>query len=723
MARSTDGGRPEEPARRKRLRPGTPRAADRRGGSRNHAGSGNRGGSGNRTGEGRGRRRHRRLRRGPIGRIVVALWRTAVTLAVLALVFSAAVISYYAATLPPRADWAVPDRAPNVAVVSEDDKLIANRGATGGRAVRIENLPDYVPQAVVAIEDRRFRTHPGIDPIGLARAMMANLAAGEIVQGGSTITQQLAKNLFLDPSRTVERKIQEMIFAVWLELQYDKDAILEMYLNRVYLGAGATGIDGAARRYFGKPAEDLELAEAAMIAGLLRAPTYYAPTNDLERARERAATVLKAMRAAGFIDAIQQTYALQGPAALAAAPVAKSSGYIADWVYEVLPGFVGDVTEDIVVETTVDLELQELAQSSLQDVIEENAEAKNVSQGAVVVLDGSGAVKALVGGRSYEESQYNRAVSALRQPGSAFKPFVYLAALEAGLTPETVRVDQPIRIGNWSPQNYSRDYYGPVTLKRALAHSLNTVAAQLAAEVGPANVAATARRLGIRADLDANASIALGTSEVTPLGLTTAYVPFSNGGVGVMPHVVRRIRTADGTLLYERRGGGPGEVVSLENVGAMNRMLSAALTDGTARRAHLADWPAAGKTGTSQNWRDAWFVGYTAYFTAGVWLGNDDNAPTGRVTGGSLPAELWKALMQKVHEGMMPADLPGVSVMPEAVAMEKAPVDAPWDAARAAGGSASERPGNRRNPRDWAGQQGASGTGIGGFLRGLFGGG
>jgi len=550
--------------------------------------------------------------------------------------------------------------------------------------------------------------------------MVANLKAGGIVQGGSTITQQLAKNLFLDPSRSIERKIQEMIFAVWLEIQYDKDEILEMYLNRVYLGAGATGVDGAARRYFGKPAEELELAEAAMIAGLLRAPSYYSPTTDLERARERAATVLRAMREAGFIDPIQETYARQNPAELGEAPVAASGGYVADWVNEVLPGFAGNVTDDIVVETTVNLELQELAQSALREIIAEAGEEKNVSQGAVVVLDGSGAVKALVGGRQYGDSQYNRAVSASRQPGSAFKPFVYLAALEYGLTPETMRIDQPTQIGNWTPENYTRSYYGPVTLRRALAHSLNTIAAQLTAEVGPENVASTARRLGIRSELEPNASIALGTSEVTLLELTTAYVPFSNGGVGVVPHVVRRIRTADGRLLYERRGGGPGQVVDLDDVGAMNRMLSAALSEGTARRARLADWPAAGKTGSSQNWRAAWFVGYTAFFTAGVWLGNDDNSPTNRATGGSLPAELWKTLMQKVHEGMVPADLPGVEAMPEAVAMEDAPVDDPWNAPRT--GAAGEPPVSAaRDARDWV--RPAPAEGVGGFLRRMFGGG
>jgi len=343
-----------------------------------------------------------------------------------------------------------------------------------------------------------------------------------------------------------------------------------------------------------------------------------------------------------------------------------------------------------------------------------------------VVLDAGGAVKALVGGRSYAESQFNRAVDAARQPGSAFKPFVYLAALEDGLTPRTMRIDEPTRIGDWSPENYTREYYGPVSLARALALSLNTIAAQLIAEVGPQDVARTARRLGIRSELAPNASLALGTSEVTLLELTTAYVPFSNGGVGVVPHVVRRIRSADDRLLYERRGSGPGQVIDPAHAGAMNAMLSAALTSGTAQRAQLDGWQAAGKTGTSQNWRDAWFVGYTAFFTAGVWLGNDDNTPTAKATGGTLPARLWKRLMETVHEGMVPAELPGAGEAGIAAldGPAQVPADDPWNAPRR-GGSSTPDPetGIARGARDWAEPpSGGADRPGGGFLRRLFGG-
>ncbi len=647
-------------------------------------------------------------------RLLVFSFKASLVLALWGGIAAAGALAYFALTLPPTAAWEVPERPPNIAIVSERGEMIANRGDTGGRAVSLDELPDHVPQAVMAIEDRRFYSHFGVDPIGLARAMAVNLSEGALVQGGSTLTQQLAKNLFLEPDRTLERKMQELVLALWLELKHSKDEILEMYLNRVYLGAGATGIDGAARRYFDKPASELSIAEAAMIAGLLKAPSRFAPTGDEGRAQRRAATVLKAMRETGFITAEEEADALANPARLVPQAVAPSGGYVADWVAGRVPDLLGTVPADVVVETTIDLGLQELAQNNLRVLLAEEGREKGVSQGAVVVMDGSGAVKALVGGDSYRTSPYNRAVSAERQPGSAFKPFVYLAALEYGLTPNSMRIDQPTRIGNWAPENYTRDYYGPTTLTTALARSLNTIAAQLAAEVGPANVAAVARRLGITADLAANASIALGTSEVTLIDLVTAYVPFSNGGLAVEPHVIRRITTVDGQVLYERRGIRPYRVVSERHVGEMNLMLSEALIAGTGQRARIKGWPAAGKTGTSQNWRDAWFVGYTAFFTAGVWLGNDDNAPTKRATGGSLPAQLWREIMAAVHEGMQVAELPGARVAEASAAGagEAIPTDQVW-ASSGAGGreTASGHIIPERNQ-----------DGVGGFLRRLFGG-
>jgi penicillin-binding protein 1A len=569
------------------------------------------------------------------------------------------VVAYYASKLPETADWTVPERPPNVRILAADRSLISNRGDSVGSSVFLHELPDHLPDAVLAIEDRRFYWHFGIDPFGLARAMFANWAAGEVVQGGSTITQQLAKNLFLKPERTFERKVQELILAVWLEARLSKVQILELYLNRVYLGAGAYGVDAAAHRYFGKSARQLTLSESATIAGLLKAPAHYSPVNNPKASAERTQVVLAAMQEAGFIS---DGEAAQGIAAEVATvhDVAGGSGrYVADWVMELVSGYVGAIDRDIIVETSIDLRMQSAAARALSQTLDEGGEKFGVSQGALVAIDETGAIKALVGGRDYAKSPFNRAVSARRQPGSAFKPFVYLTALEFGLTPDSVRIDQPVSIRGWNPENYTREYRGPVTLTAALSLSLNTVSAQLAAEVGPKSVAATARRLGIGSPLMATPSIALGTSEVTPLELTAAFVPFANGGRGVIPHVVDRITTAGGDILYERAGSGPGQVIDPVRVGMMNAMLRETLVSGTGRSAEIAGWPAAGKTGTSQDFRDAWFIGYTRVLTAGVWLGNDNNKPTKRTTGGTLPALAWNRFMSEALSGVPVVALPG----------------------------------------------------------------
>lgn len=606
------------------------------------------------------------LRRSVYWTVVAGIWGT---------IAFVGLLGYYAAHLPPTSEWAVPQRPPNVKIVAADGSLLANRGDTGGESVRLEQLPPHLPEAVMAIEDRRFYYHFGIDPIGLARAIATNLYAGGLVQGGSTLTQQLAKNLFLEPERTFRRKMQEVVLSFWLEAKFSKEQILEMYLNRVYFGAGAYGVDAAARRYFGKSARKVTLAEAAILAGLLKAPSRYAPNRHPKRAEKRAHTVLIAMRDAGFITDREAKVAIATPTAVVSRHNSASENYVADWVMDQLPSFIGSLDEDIVVDTAIDVNLQHAAEESLRQTLSEDGKKYRVTQGAVVVLDASGAVKALVGGRDYGKSQFNRAIAAHRQPGSAFKPFVYLTALEQGMTPETIRVDEPVSIKGWRPKNYSKEYRGPVSLTRALSKSLNTVAARLAYEVGPKRVARTANRLGITSKLKANPSIALGTSEVTPLELTAAYVPFSNGGFGVVPHVIKRIRTASNKLLYERKGSGPGRVVSDADVGMMNHMLRETVLSGTGRKASLGDRPAGGKTGTSQDFRDAWFIGYTSYFTAGVWLGNDDNSPTRRATGGNLPAKIWARTMQTANEGLAVVDLPGSyrpapEPMPEAVAMD-----------------------------------------------------
>lgn len=570
----------------------------------------------------------------------------------------AGVVIYYGAKMPAATTWSVPDRAPNIKIVSVDGNLIANRGTSGGEAVSLREMSPYIPKAVVAIEDRRFYSHFGIDPIGLSRAMVTNLLGRHFSQGGSTLTQQLAKNLFLTPDRTLERKVQEVLLALWLEHKHTKDQILEMYLNRVYFGSGAYGVEAASRRYFGKSARDVTLAEAALLAGLLKAPSRLSPARDPKAAEDRSQLVLAAMRDEGMISAKELTTAMSAPATRAPSYWTGSENYVADTVMEELPDLIGDVRSDIVVDTTVDLTLQKLAEKSIRRLIDESGKKLNVTQGALVSIDDSGAVRAMVGGYDYATSQFDRASEARRQPGSAFKPFVYMAALEAGRTPDSVRNDAPIKIGNWTPDNYGGKYYGKVTLATALAKSLNSVAAQLTMEVGPGAVIEAAHRMGIQSDLQTNTAIALGTSEVTPLELTSAYVPFANGGYRPEVHFIRRITTSAGKVLYENNGGSAPRVVKPEVVGMMNAMMTGTVETGTAKKAAFA-WPSAGKTGTSQNSRDAWFVGYTANLTTGVWFGNDDGSPMKKVTGGALPAQAWHEFMVAAHEGVPVRPLPG----------------------------------------------------------------
>ena len=467
------------------------------------------------------------------------------------------------------------------------------------------------------------------------------------MQGGSTLTQQLAKNLFLQPDRTLERKLQEAVLALWLEWRFSKQQILEMYLNRVYLGAGAYGVDAAAWRYFGKSARDVNLAEAATIAGLLKAPSRYAPTNSPELAAQRAKVVLAAMVDEGYVSRDQAARATAVGAPSSPVQSGVAANYVADWVMDLLPGYVARYRSDIVVTTTIDAHMQAAAESAVRTTLDKEGVKYKASQGALVAVDNDGAVKALVGGKDYAASQFDRAIEARRQPGSAFKPFVYLTAIEHGYTPDSIVVDEPVSINGWSPKNYENEYLGPVTLTTALAHSLNTVAARLTATLGPDTVVQTARRVGIVSQLHDNPSIALGTGEVTPLEITAAYVPFANGGWGIIPYLVEDIRTKDGKVLFHRQGDGPGRVISDMAVGTMNRMLSAVITDGTGQKALLSDRPVAGKTGTSQDFRDAWFIGYTNGLTAGVWLGNDDNTPTKKANRRRAD----RAALEPLHDG------------------------------------------------------------------------
>jgi penicillin-binding protein 1A len=562
------------------------------------------------------------------------------------------------AHLPPIQSLEIPKRPPTIEIVGADGSVLAERGEMAGSNIALKDLPPYLPKAFIAIEDRRFYSHFGVDPWGILRAAVANVLHRGVSQGGSTLTQQLAKNLFLTQERTFQRKLQEVELALWLERKYSKNEILELYLNRVYFGSGAYGVEAAAQRYFGKPAKNVTLAEAAMLAGLVKSPSRLAPNRNPDGAQKRAQTVLAAMAEAKFITEAQAEAQLARPVVSVKPAGAGTVNYVADWVGEVLDDLVGQIEQSIVVETTIDPKLQATAEAAVIDELAAKSVKFDVSQGALVAMSPDGAVRAMVGGRNYSESQYNRAVTAKRQPGSAFKPFVYLTAIEAGLTPETVRLDGPLDVKGWKPENYTHQYFGPVTLTQALAMSLNTVAVRLGLEVGPKNVVRTAHRLGISSKLESNASIALGTSEVSLTELVGAYVPFANGGFAISPHVVTRIRTLDGKLLYMRQPEQPSQVIEPRNVAAMNVMMEETLISGTARKAEIPGWQAAGKTGTSQDFRDAWFIGYTANLVTGVWLGNDDNSPTKKATGGGLPVEVWTRFMRAAHQGVPVAYLP-----------------------------------------------------------------
>ncbi|MGB7334802.1 MAG: transglycosylase domain-containing protein [Salaquimonas sp.] len=574
-------------------------------------------------------------------------------------------VAYYGVKLPSASDWSIPQRPPNAKIVSVDGELIANRGLTGGSAIALDDMSPYLPMAVVAIEDRRFKSHFGIDPLGITRAMIANILAGRTVQGGSTLTQQLAKNLFLEPQRNLERKVQEAILAIWLENKFSKDEILEIYLNRVYFGSGAYGVEAAARRYFSKSARDVNLAEAALLAGLLKAPSSLSPARNPKGAEDRAQVVLAAMRRSGFVTDSEVATALSMEAKKAKRFWSGSEHYAADFVMQQLPSLIGEMREDVFVDTTIDLTLQKQGGSLIKQTLEDNQKRFNVSQGALVSMDGTGAIRALVGGAEYADSQYNRAVDAKRQPGSAFKPIVYLAALENGFTPDTVRVDRPVAIGSWKPENYDKKYRGPVTLSEALSWSLNTIAAQLVSEIGAGAVIDTAKSVGITSKLSRNASIALGTSEVSLLELTSAYAPFANGGYLAQPFIIKRVTTLDGKVLYDRNATNAPKVLGSDQVSMMNQMLRRVVSEGTGKAAKIDGWQIAGKTGTTQGFKDALFVGYSANLITGVWYGNDDGAPMKKVTGGGLPAKTFASFMGTAHQGVPVASLPGYYVPKE----------------------------------------------------------
>ena len=562
--------------------------------------------------------------------------------------------------IPATADlWNV-NRQSAIIVLDRNGEEIAARGARYGEHVDPSELPEHLIKAFLSTEDRRFYDHGGVDLRGTLRAAITNTKSGSVVQGGSTITQQLAKNLFLSPEQTYIRKAREALLALWLEGHYSKDEILSLYLNRIYLGAGAYGIESAAQTYFGASSRDASLAEAAMLAGLPKAPSTYAPTQNPFGAQRRASAVLDNLLETGEITPFEAREARQNPPVIVSQNTDSDLGYFFDYAAALARTLTSDVVGDIVVTTTIDQKLQRDAEAAVTEALTVEARIAGAEQAALVAYDADGALRAMVGGRSYKESQFNRAVQAKRQPGSAFKPFVYIAAMEAGLTPESRFIDQPVDIEGWAPTNYTPGFAGPVRLTEAVAKSINTVAVQVTEQVGRGKVAEAAIRMGVKSNVPPHRSIALGAVDMTLANLTGAYLPLARGGLAADPYAIEKIESSTGELLYQHKDEtDPIQVLEPDVAKNMNHLLFQVMHSGTGRRANLGLRHAAGKTGTTNEWRDAWFVGYTGQVVAGVWVGNDEYTPMDKITGGTIPAEIWKDFMRSAHRGMPLAKLAG----------------------------------------------------------------
>ncbi len=547
--------------------------------------------------------------------------------------------------------------------------VIGKRGILQDDTIELEDLPDNLVKAVIATEDRRFFQHFGIDVMGTFRALVENARAGGVVQGGSSITQQLAKNLFLSNERTLQRKIKEAYLALWLEANLTKREILKLYLDRAYMGGGTFGVGAAAEFYFGKKVQDLDLAECAMLAGLFKAPTRYAPHINLPAARARANEVLTNMVQAGFMTEGQVIGARRHPATAVERSQVASADYFLDWAFDQVKAHVDGKDKVLIARTTLDMRLQKAAEAALELTLRESGDQYNVHQGALVSLEpDDGAIRAMVGGRDYGVSTFNRAVNALRQPGSSFKPYVYATALESGaFTPDTMVLDGPISIGNWSPQNYGRSYKGWLTLRNALRQSLNTVAVRLSVATGRQPIADLAAKMGVSTPLRVTRSMALGSSELTVLDQATGYSVFANGGYRIYPRGLIDVRTPSGKVVYDALANPPPKqrVLKESTVLGMIDMMHTVVESGTGRRARLPGINVAGKTGTTNAYRDAWFVGYTGNFTTAVWLGNDNYQPTNRLTGGVLPAATWAKYMRVAMAYETPIPLPGLPPPPD----------------------------------------------------------
>ncbi|MGE0180980.1 MAG: transglycosylase domain-containing protein [Parvularculaceae bacterium] len=592
-----------------------------------------------------GRRRPARSRRnGVAGRFARHIADAGFYLFAGAIAF-AAVIVHFTRDLPDTDGLWRTNAAPRSTLVAMDGSPITVHGQSFGLPVRLSELPPHVSRAVLAVEDRNFYHHIGINPLSVARALFINVKEGGVRQGGSTLTQQLAKNLFLSSDRTYKRKIQEFFLALWLEQRFSKDEILTLYLNRVYFGAGAYGVDAASYRYFGKPARKLTLPESAVLAGLLKAPSHYAPDRNPSDAGQRARLVVDAMLDAGFITHEQAENAYRSPVKIGASQFSGAPYFVDEAIAEARQASKG-ADGDLIIRTTYDpaiqdaLEMGMIAGAALAE-IDQSIEI------AAVVIDGEGSIKAMAGGRDYRVSQFNRATHAHRQPGSAFKPFVFLAALELGWRPEDIIDDAPVTVGKWSPENYKGKYYGEVSLREALARSLNGATVRLQEQVGRGAVRIVAKRMGFHGGLNQGPALALGVDAVTPLDLAAAYAPLVNGGYRIEAHSVERVSLSDGDLIYARKSRYVDAAASPANIDALNDMLASVVGWGTGKAAGLSRYRAHGKTGTTQDNRDAWFAGHAGGLVCVVWVGRDDNKSMGEVTGGGAPAIIWREIMER----------------------------------------------------------------------------
>lgn len=554
----------------------------------------------------------------------------------------------------------------SVVFLDRNGQEIGRRGILLDDSFSLSEIPPHLIQALLATEDRRFYWHFGIDFVGTTRALLENARAEGVRQGGSSLSQQLAKMLFLSNERTLKRKVKEVFLAFWLEANLTKDQILKLYLDRAYTGAGLSGVATASEFYFGKPITRVTLSEAAMLAGLFKAPGTYAPHINLPAARMRANQVLLNMQEAGFLTRSQVIEAQRHPASVVLRKENFAADYFLDWAFEEVKKVAPPNQRILIANTTLDLDLQRAAGQAVESLLLEDGESYRVQQAALVCMRMDGAVQAMVGGRDYGASQFNRAVDAIRQPGSAFKPFVYMAAFLAGYTPSSIVTDAPIRIGNWAPRNYLRRYQGPVTLKTALTQSINTIPVRLAQAIGRGAIIDVAQKMGITTPLPITRALPLGVADVRVLDMTAAYNSFANGGFRTPPYGVTQLRDLQGNVLWrapvfsQSAQMGFERLFPEEKVAQMNNVLRNVVEAGTGRRAQLEGIMAAGKTGTTQAYRDAWFVGYTAYYTTAVWAGNDNFSSTRRMTGGTLPAMIWKEFMEKAHLGLAPRPIAGL---------------------------------------------------------------